>query len=58
MHAAFRQERRTSLLSASAALQEIGKAEDLVVVSLKENHSSRSLSGHSNCETGLEGETP
>jgi hypothetical protein len=36
LHAAFREESRTSLLSISAALQEIGEAIDLFVVFLQE----------------------
>jgi hypothetical protein len=45
LHAAFREESRTLLLSASAALQEIRGAADLFVVFSKENHTSRSLWG-------------
>ena len=53
LHAAFREESRTSLLATSAALQEIREAIGLFVVSSKENHTSRSLPGHSSCETAL-----
>ena len=38
---------------ASAALQEIREAIGLFVVPAGRDHSSRSLSGHSNCETAL-----
>jgi hypothetical protein len=39
------------LFSASAALQEIREATGLSWFSPKENHTSRTLSGHGNCET-------
>jgi hypothetical protein len=53
LHAAFREESRTSLPSVSAARRKSGKAKHLFVFSQKENPSSRPLSGNSNCETAL-----
>jgi hypothetical protein len=43
LHAAFREESRTSLPSASAAPRKSGKAAELFVFSLMENDSSRPL---------------
>jgi hypothetical protein len=45
LHAAFREENRTSLPLASAALQEIRERGTLSWFSRKENHASRSLCG-------------
>jgi hypothetical protein len=50
LHAAFREESRTPLLSASAARQEIRGAIGFFVVFSKGNHTSQFLRGHSNCE--------
>jgi hypothetical protein len=43
LYAAFREESRTSLLSASAALQEIRVDKPFSWFSFKENHTSRCL---------------
>jgi hypothetical protein len=53
LHAAFREESRTSFLPASAALQEIWEAIGLFVVFFQGKPHLASLSGHSNCETAL-----
>jgi hypothetical protein len=53
LHATFREESRTSLFLASAALQEIREATGLFVVPARRDHTSRPLSGQSNCESAL-----
>ena len=56
LHATFLEGGRTSLFSASAALQKIREAISPFVIFSLENHTS--LFGHSNCETALQSPCP
>jgi hypothetical protein len=53
LHAAFREESRTSLPQGVPRAGNPGKHSAFSWFSPKENHTSRSLPGHSNCETAL-----
>jgi hypothetical protein len=53
LHTAFREESRTSLLSASAALQEILVEKDVFVVFSQRKPRLAVFMRHSNCETAL-----
>jgi hypothetical protein len=55
LHAAFREERRTSLLSTSAALQEIREATALLVVFCQGKPHLAIFIRPRNCETALKG---